>query len=195
VSVFTWLALSVWLWVCVCVCVCLCDCSWVWLCVSLCLWFCVSVYVSVSVWLCLGARIGNYSHYLVHSTFSATGAKAVFIMHGYFPPRPAHKFVAWCCITHWTQGLWKRHSFFFFFSRSVDQSVLLLFISQHDVSFELATPLPRTLPVTDICNKTYGNLLCVATGCSSCKNSLYGHVEKLYTGLVSVISANKCTYL
>jgi hypothetical protein len=67
-------------------------------------------------------------------------------------------------------------------SRSIDQSVPRTFIIQHDVSFELATPLPRTTLVTDICNKTYGNLLCVATGCSSCKNSPAVLVEQLYTG-------------
>jgi len=69
----------------------------------------------------------------------------------------------------------------------VDQSVSHLYVSQHDVSFELATPLPRTLPVTDICNKTYGNLLCVATGCSSCKNSTAVLVEQLYNGLVDFV--------
>ena len=60
-------------------------------------------------------------------------------------------------------------------------------ISQHDVTFELATLLPSTLLVTDICNKTYGNLLCVATGCSGCKNSTAVLVEKLYTGLVDFV--------
>jgi hypothetical protein len=53
---------------------------------------------------------------------------------------------------------------------SVDHSVPLFF-SQHDVSLELATLLPRKMIITDICNKTYSNLLCVPTGCSSCKNS------------------------
>ena len=42
---------------------------------------------------------------------------------------------------------------------SIDHSVTQLFISQHDVSFELATPFPRILQFRDICNKTYGNLL------------------------------------
>jgi len=32
-----------------------------------------------------------------------------------------------------------------------------LFSSQHDVTFELATLLPRTLLVRVICNKNYGN--------------------------------------
>jgi len=40
--------------------------------------------------------------------------------------------------------------------RSIDHSVPLFF-SQHDVTLELATPLPRTLLGPDICNKTYGN--------------------------------------
>jgi hypothetical protein len=62
-----------------------------------------------------------------------------------------------------------------------------LFFSQHDVPFELATPLPRTLQVRDICNKTYGNLLCVATGCSSCKNSTAVRVEQLYTDLMGFV--------
>jgi hypothetical protein len=69
-------------------------------------------------------------------------------------------------------------------TRRVYQSVPQLFISQHDVSFELATPLPRTLQVPDICNKPYGNLLCVAIGCSRCKNSPAVLVEQLYTDLM-----------
>jgi hypothetical protein len=63
-----------------------------------------------------------------------------------------------------------------------------LFFSQHDVSFRKFTPpAPRTLPDTDICNKTYGNLLCVATGCSSCKISPTVLVEQIYTGLVDFV--------
>jgi hypothetical protein len=55
-----------------------------------------------------------------------------------------------------------------------------LFVSQHDVPFELATLLPQIVVVTDICNKSYGNLLSVATGCSSFNNSPSGRVEQLY---------------
>jgi len=40
--------------------------------------------------------------------------------------------------------------------RTVNYSVPLFF-SQHDVTFELATPLPRTLLFRVIGNKTYGN--------------------------------------
>ena len=60
-------------------------------------------------------------------------------------------------------------------------------ISQHDVTFELATLLPRTLPVRDICNKTYGNSLCVATGCSGCKNFAAVLVEQLCVGLMDFV--------
>ena len=83
----------------------------------------------------------------------------------------------------------KRHYFFRPAIRCIDQSVPHFFFSQHDVSFELATPLPRTLYlyITDICNKTYGNLLCVATGCSSCKNSPTVIVEQVYTGLMDFV--------
>jgi hypothetical protein len=70
---------------------------------------------------------------------------------------------------------------------SINLSIPQLSFSQHDVSFELATPLPRTLQIPDICNKTYGNLLCVATGCSSCKNSPAVLVEQLYTGLMGFV--------
>ena len=48
----------------------------------------------------------------------------------------------------------KRHSFVPPKNRRSDQSFPDLYSSQHDVSLELATPLPRTLLVTDICNKT-----------------------------------------
>jgi len=72
-------------------------------------------------------------------------------------------------------------------TRSIDQPVPHTLISQHDVSLELATPLPSTPLVTYICNKTLCNLLCVATGCSSCKNSRAVLVEQLYTGLVDLV--------
>jgi hypothetical protein len=45
-------------------------------------------------------------------------------------------------------------------------------------------------------SETNGNLLCVATGCSSCKNSPAVFVEQLYTGLmdfVGWISVLNCT--
>ena len=72
------------------------------------------------------------------------------------------------------------------------QSVPQFFISQHDVTFELATLLPRILLVLVICNETYGNLLCVATGCSSCKNSPAILVEQLYTGLMDFVDLVWC---
>ena len=65
-----------------------------------------------------------------------------------------------------------------------------LFFSQHDVTFELATPLPRTLQFRDICKKTYGNLLCVATGCSSCKNCVALLVEQIYSGLMGFVGGS-----
>ena len=36
-----------------------------------------------------------------------TGAEAALIMNGYFPPRPANPFIAWCCYTHWIHRLWQ----------------------------------------------------------------------------------------
>jgi len=72
-------------------------------------------------------------------------------------------------------------------TRRIDQSVPHTSISQHDVTFELATLLPRTLLVTDICNKTYGNLLCVPTGRSSCKNCAAVLVEQLYSWLMGFV--------
>jgi hypothetical protein len=79
-------------------------------------------------------------------------------------------------------------------SRWTDHSVPQFFFSQHDVSLELATPLARTLQFRDICNKTYGNFLCVATGCSSCKNSPSCRVEQLCTWSISVICTFKWTH-
>jgi hypothetical protein len=86
----------------------------------------------------------------------------------------------------------KRHYFVRPATRRFDQSVPRLFFSQHDVSFELATLLPRTLVATDICNKNYGNLLCVANGCGGCKNSPAVLVEQLCTWLMDFMGWSWC---
>jgi hypothetical protein len=113
-----------------------------------------------------------------------TGAKAVLIVNGYFPPRPACHFVAFSAAILTERIVYdKRHYSVRPAIRSIDQAVPQLFLRQHDVTFELATPLPRTLLGTDICNKPYGNLLCVATGWSSCKNCTAVLVEQICTGL------------
>ena len=81
----------------------------------------------------------------------------------------------------------KPHYFVRSATRMFDNSVPHLFISQHDVTFELATLFPRTLLGPDICNKTYGNSLSVATGCSSCNNYAAVLVEQFYTALVDFV--------
>ena len=144
-----------------CVCVCVCD--------------------------FLEASTGNIA--IISSTHppACTGAKAVLIMHDFSLHFPHAALKLGTAVLTENIVYDKRHYFVRPPVRSVDQSVPHLFFGQHDVSFELATPLPRTLLVPDICNKTYGNLLCVATWCSSCKNSPAVLVEQLYTGLVDFV--------
>ena len=124
----------------------------------------------------------NYLHYLVHSTCS-TGTNAVLIMHGYFRRRPHTILKLGAAILTENIVYDNRH----FFVRPATRRIfdyVPLFISQHDVTFELATPLPSTLLVRDICNKTYGNWLCVAPGCSRFTAILGEH---LYSGLVDFV--------
>jgi len=110
-------------------------------------------------------------------------------MHGYFSPRPHTILKLGAAILTEHTVYDNRHFFVRPATRRIYDSVPLC-ISQHDVTFELATLLPRTLLGRDICNKTYGNWLCVATGCSSCKNSVAVLVEQLYTGLMGFVGCS-----
>jgi hypothetical protein len=69
----------------------------------------------------------------------------------------------------------------------IDQSDPHWSFRQAAVSFELATLLQRTLQVPVICNKTYGNLLSVATGWSSCEICTAVLVEQICTGLMDFV--------
>ena len=105
------------------------------------------------------------------------------------PSTPPYQFLACAAILTERTVYDNRHFFVRPAARRFYDSVPLFF-SQHDVTFELATPLPRTLLVRDICNKTYGNLLCVATGCSSSKNCASVLVDQLYSGLVGFVGGS-----
>jgi hypothetical protein len=148
--------------------------------IEMCVDVCVCVCEWVSVWLFLVSRIGIYHHYFLHSTSSI-----------YWSLSGSHD--AWIAPSASRLPLCSLLLQYSLNTRSMKNGTVVFgqrltgMIKPSLTCSSVSMMSPSNLPLRShsLCNfltsatKLNGNLLCVATGCSSCRNSPAVRVEQL----------------